>query len=514
MSAPRAWQPEEGDATAVQSLLAEACAGALPDWLESRRWFADKGRAIEGVTIEDALVERVGFDWVALSVARVTFVDGSTARYLLPLALTESPGDADVIVAVATAAGSGGLVDATDKPWFGGWLLDQFAAAAELVRGAWVFAAHPAADAAIAAARISPTMAVRAEQSNSSLRFGDLLILKLFRRPQPGVNPDEEVLRALGDVKFERVPRYVASISWRSGDGATYAVALAQGFVPNIGDGWTWMLQRLAGVARGSIDPGADSFAPEWALGRATGELHHALGAVQDPGFAPETTDSAAIEADARRTRLAIAETIQLLQERRRHLPDYLASRLPDAIAGLQALAERAQGYQAELNMRRIRVHGDYHLGQTLRTPDGDWTIIDFEGEPARSLSERRQPMSVLKDVAGMLRSFAYARGAAERAADVSRDRAATSRLEAWEAGARRAFLEGYRQALAATAMRLVPEDDEALARALAAWELDKALYEVAYEARNRPDWLELPLRSLLPDLVDQAADSASGAPA
>jgi maltose alpha-D-glucosyltransferase/alpha-amylase len=513
MSASRASQPEEGDATAVQSLLGEACAGALPDWLESRRWFADKGRGIEGIMIEDALIERVGLDWVALSVARVTFVDGSTARYLLPLALTDSPGDADVIAAVATGAVSGRVVDATEKPWFGGWLLDQFAAAAELVRGAWVFTAHPAADAAIAAARISPTMAVRAEQSNSSLRFGDILILKLFRRLQPGVNPDEEVLRALADVKFERVPRYVGSISWRSGDGATYAVALAQEFVPNTGDGWTWMLKRLAGVATGAIDPGVDEFAPERALGRATGELHRALGSVREPGFAPETTDGAAIDGDARRTRLAIDETIQLLQERRRHLPDELASRLPDVIAGLQALAERAQGYQAELNTRRIRVHGDYHLGQTLRTPDADWTIIDFEGEPARSLEERRQPTSVLKDAAGMLRSFAYARGAAERAADASRDRAAASRLEVWEAGARRAFLEGYREALVATAMRFVPEDDDAFARALAAWELDKALYEVAYEARNRPDWLELPLRSLLPDLVDQAAD-AGDAPA
>jgi maltose alpha-D-glucosyltransferase / alpha-amylase len=514
MSASRASQPDEGDATAVQALLAEACAGSLPNWLESRRWFADKGRTIDGVRIEDALVERVGFDWVALSVARVTFVDGSTARYLLPLALTESPGDADVIAVVATDAGRAGVVDAIDKPWFGGWLLDQFAAEAELVRAAWVFAAHQSADVAIAAARISPTMVIRAEQSNSSLRFGDILMLKLFRRLRSGVNPDEEILRALANVKFERVPRYVGSISWRSSDGATYAVALAQGFVPNIGDGWTWMLQRLAGVATGASDPEVDEFAPERALGRATGELHHALGAVQEAGFAAETADVAAIEADARRTRLAIDETIQLLHERRRHLPDELVSRLPDAIAGLQSLARRAQGYQAELNTQRIRVHGDYHLGQTLRTPDGDWTIIDFEGEPARTLEERRQPTSVLKDVAGMLRSFAYARGVAERAADAPHDRAAASRLEAWEAGARRAFLGGYRQALVPTALRLVPEDDGALARALAAWELDKALYEVAYEARNRPDWLELPLRSLLPDLVDQAADAAGGAPA
>jgi maltose alpha-D-glucosyltransferase / alpha-amylase len=512
MSSPSAAQP---DAAAVQALLEEACAGALPDWLETRRWFADKGRGISGMAIEDALVERAGLDWLALAVARVAFVDGGAARYFLPLMLTESPGDALIITRAAPGTASGVIVDATEKQWFGGWLLDQFGGVPELARGAWVFAARPGVGAEIAAARNSPTMAVRAEQSNSSLRFGDILIVKLFRRLQPGVNPDEEVLRALADVRFERVPCYVGSICWRSPDDATYAIALAQEFVANTGDGWAWMLQRLAGVAAGGFDPGTDQFAAERLLGRRTGELHVALGAVQGPEFVPETTDRAVIDENARRTLAAIEETNLLLQERRMHLPEQLMTRLPEAIAGLRALAERADGYRDELNTARIRVHGDYHLGQTLRTPDGDWAIIDFEGEPARSLAERRQRASVLKDVAGMLRSFAYARGAAERAAEASAvpDREARDRLAVWESGARRAFLEGYRQALAAAAMRFVPDDDEAFARALAAWELDKALYEVAYEARNRPDWLELPLRSLLPDLVDQAADSA-GAPA
>jgi maltose alpha-D-glucosyltransferase/alpha-amylase len=275
------------------------------------------------------------------------------------------------------------------------------------------------------------------------------------------------------------------------------------------------MLRRLAGVASGEFDPGTDQFAAERLLGQRTGELHVALGAVQDPEFVPGTTSPAVIDEDARRTLSAIEETILLLQDRRRHLPGPLMSRLPDAIAGLRALATRADGYRAELNTLRIRVHGDYHLGQTLRTLDEDWVIIDFEGEPARSLAERRQRASVLKDVAGMLRSFAYARGVAERAAEASPAAGeASGRLEVWESGARRAFLDGYRQALGAAAIPFVPNDDEAFARALAAWELDKALYEVAYEARNRPDWLELPLRSLLPDLIDQAADSAGGAPA
>jgi maltose alpha-D-glucosyltransferase/alpha-amylase len=515
MSSPSASQPDAVGA-AVQSLLREACVEALPDWLEKRRWFADKGRGISGIAIEDALVERVGLDWLALAVARVAFSDGGAARYLLPLTLTESPEAADVITEAVSGALSGVIVDATEKRWFGVWLLDQFAGVTELARGAWIFAAHAGAGAEIAAARNSPPTVVRAEQSNTSLRFGDILIVKLFRRLQPGLNPDEEVLRALAGVRFERVPRYVGSICWRSPAEATYAVALAQEFVANTGDGWTWILQRLAGVASGDFDPVSDQFAAERLLGERTGELHAALGAVPDPEFVPEMTDHAAIDEAAQRTLAAIEETILLLQERRRDLPDHLRKRLPDAIGGLRALAERADGYRDELTTLRIRVHGDYHLGQTLRTPDDDWVIIDFEGEPARSLAERRRRSSALKDVAGMLRSFAYARGVAERAAEVSSAaaREVRGRLDAWESGARHAFLEGYRHALGSAANRFVPDDSEAFARALAAWELDKALYEVAYEARNRPDWLELPLRSLLPDLVDQAADSADGAPA
>ena len=503
MSSSSASQPDVIDANAIHSLLRGACAGALPDWLEQRRWFADKGRGISEVIIEHAHVERVGMDWLALAVVRVTFVDGNAARYLLPLALSGISGAAEVTTVAATDDILGGIADATEKPWFGGWLLDQFAGATEQARGPWVFAASAGSGAEIAAARKSSTTALRAEQSNSSLRFGDILIVKFFRRLQPGLNPDEEVLRALATVGFERVPRYVGSVSWRSGDGATHAVALAQGFVPNIGDGWTWMLQRLNAVAAGTTDPQVDQFSPERLLGRRTGDLHVALGAIQEPEFTPEMADGAGIDENLQRTRAAIEETILLLQERTSQLPDYLITRMPDAISGLLALAERINGYQDEVNTLRIRVHGDYHLGQTLRTPNDDWAIIDFEGEPARSLEERRRRASALKDVAGMLRSFAYARGAAERVAEIAATPAANDRLQNWEVGARRAFLKGYRQGLASTTNRYVPEDDAAFGRALAAWELDKALYEVAYEARNRPNWLELPLRSLLPDLFD-----------
>ncbi|MGH8574332.1 MAG: hypothetical protein ACREX8_17410, partial [Gammaproteobacteria bacterium] len=184
-------------------------------------------------------------------------------------------------------------------------------------------------------------------------------------------------------------------------------------------------------------------------------------------------------------------------------LPQSLRANVPAMIAGLRKIAGRAEGFHDEATTQRIRVHGDLHLGQTLRTPDSDWKIIDFEGEPARPVEERRQKTSALKDVAGMLRSFAYARGAAERAIEVEANRGDQERLFAWETAARRVFLEGYRSAIRAAPVSLAPAAEDAFRRALAAWELDKALYEIAYEVRNRPDWIALPLRSLLPDLPD-----------
>jgi maltose alpha-D-glucosyltransferase/alpha-amylase len=424
----------------------------------------------------------------------------------LPFTLTESS-SGDVVVVPAAQSQNLAIADATETAWFGTWLLDQLEGLNIAARGAWNFVAHPAAGTLIAAARSRPASLMRAEQSNSSLRFGDVLMVKLFRRLQPGPNPDEEVLRALADAGFERVPRYIGSVFWCT-EGETFAVAVIQEFVPNIGDGWTWILQRLEGVATGILDPEDDGYHAERLLGQRTGELHDALGRLQDPGFEPQETDHGAIEADVRRTRTAIDETIGLLVQRQSHLPDKIRTQMPEMIDALRSLSDQTDGYGQEARSLRIRVHGDYHLGQTLRTLDGDWTILDFEGEPARSLAERRQRTSALKDVAGMLRSFAYARGAAERVANVAGDDAVSSRLREWEVRARQAFLEGYRQVLGVTALPLVPDSDDAFTRALTAWELDKALYEVAYEARNRPDWIELPLRALLPQFFAQPTDA------
>ncbi len=260
------------------------------------------------------------------------------------------------------------------------------------------------------------------------------------------------------------------------------------------------LLLRVADAATGhlAIDGGCSS--PEFLLGRRTAELHVALSRIDDPAFAPEAVDGVAVATEERRVRDGVGRTIVLLQENETRLPASLQIALPATLGRLRGLRARADGFREERSTWRIRVHGDFHLGQTLRTLDDDWSLIDFEGEPARPVAERRQKTSALKDVAGMLRSFAYARGTVEQSLNLAEHQNLLPRLAAWELQARQDFLEGYRGGVGDAPMQLVPTADDAFTRALAAWELDKALYEVAYEVRNRPDWIALPLRSLRSD--------------
>jgi trehalose synthase-fused probable maltokinase len=493
-----------GTAHDVAAMLAQALPSRLPDWLESRRWYADKGRAIANVTVEDVLADRSGDDWLALVIARLSFAAGHRARYLLPLAVAPRYSGNRAITVLDTIGGPVAIVDASETPQFGEWFLERLGGNDPAVADHWHFTRDDAGFPSLRRARATQATVSGAEQSNTSLRFGDVLMLKLVRRLQPGPNPDEEALRALAGVGFAHVPRYVGSASWRSPSGVALPIALAQAYVPNVGDGWSWILQRRLSPSAGMMSVDADALRAERLLGQRTGELHAALAGGGEPTFAPEAVNAESIASDGARTRAAIASAADLLSERAADLPPGLRGALPDVMQGLERLGERVNGYRSELGTWRIRVHGDYHLGQTLRTPDDDWTIIDFEGEPARPVAERRAKTSVLKDVSGMLRSFAYARAVAER--EMAGDAAAREPLPRWEQGARRAFLEGYLEALQAAPVRLVPADPDAFAAALAAWELDKALYEIAYEARNRPDGLGVPLRALLPGIDPQPA--------
>lgn len=294
---------------------------------------------------------------------------------------------------------------------------------------------------------------LNAEQSNSSLVYGDRFILKLFRRVVPGVNPDLELPQALATEHCTRVP---APVAWLEADGGEDPLVLGvlQPFLPDSEDGWALALRSLA--------RGEDFTAEAHALGRATAEVHAALAAAL-PTFTLGRSEAAAL-AEGMHERLdAAAQAVPALQ---RYVPGLRAAF--DALAD-PALTGRSWVAQ--------RVHGDLHLGQCLRGPDGHWSVIDFEGEPVKPLEERRLPQPRVRDVAGMLRSFDYAaRSHLPWAPD-------------WAERCRTAYCAGYAEASGSD-----PREEPELLRA---YETDKAVYEALYEARHRPDWLPVPLAAV-----------------
>jgi maltokinase len=311
---------------------------------------------------------------------------------------------------------------------------------------------------------VSRVRPMGAEQSNTSVVLDDRLVLKVYRRIHEGPNPDVEVTQALAAAGFEHVAAPTAT--WE--EHASH-LAVVQPYLAGGTDGWALALTSLRDLYAGDCDDPADcggDFAAESSrLGAVTGAMHVAL-------------------AEAFGTELATPGEWRASMERQ------LERVAPDAPWNAAARGVLGRLRDATSAGAAIRVHGDYHLGQVLRTDTG-WFVLDFEGEPARSLEERRLPSSPLKDVAGMLRSYQYATAVALRERDAPEWDALRPKSEAWEHRNRNAFLEGWFAVDGVGALLPAVLSDTLLA--LAAWELDKAVYEVAYERDHRPDWAEIP---------------------
>jgi trehalose synthase-fused probable maltokinase len=334
------------------------------------------------------------------------------------------------------------------------------------------------------------------EQSNSSIIYGDHIFLKLYRRLEHGMNPDAEILRFLSDRGFKHAPPFAGSIEYRNPSGDCCVLALATGLVPNNGDAWSFTLGVLkswfealqAGDVAGAAKIEDESLARAAQLGGCTGELHLALASeTSDPDFAAEplTTDDAralteSILASAR-------QVLDLIKTKHSSLP-LPARELAERFLALgPTLLNRTASLATSIAAAKIRTHGDYHLGQVLET-GGDFVILDFEGEPLRSLAMRRGKRSPFRDVAGMLRSFDYAAHAAlESHADFA------SQAAQWSAKAQLAFLDSWLSTTDGAVFRNPIRLDED--RLLEAFLLEKALYEIIYEINNRPTWLPIPLR-------------------
>ncbi|MFD7137532.1 phosphotransferase [Streptomyces sp. NPDC059894] len=291
------------------------------------------------------------------------------------------------------------------------------------------------------------------EQSNSSVVYGDTFILKLLRRVVPGVNPDLELPLALAREGCPRVP---APTAWMHAElgGEPYVLGVLQPYVQGAADGWELALRELA--------KGEDFAAEARALGRATAEVHTALARALPTATLGYAQLGPLVDGMTERLDAA-ARAVPALHP--------YAPALRTAFTALADLAAEGHTWTAQ------RVHGDLHLGQCLRAPSGQWALIDFEGEPARPLAERRMPQPTVRDVAGMLRSFDYAAHSADPPAP------------GWAEACRAAYCSGYAEVADAD-----PRTDPVLLRA---YETDKAVYEVVYEARHRPDWLSVPLSAI-----------------
>jgi trehalose synthase-fused probable maltokinase len=320
---------------------------------------------------------------------------------------------------------------------------------------------------------LSSARVITAEQSNTSIVFDDELILKVFRRLEAGVNPELELLRFLTDRDFPNVAQLAGWYAYL-GRPMDATLGVLQQFVRNGQDGWDLALDELQSVPEQFLSRLRR-------LGQVTGHMHTVLGSdASDPNFAPEEPST---EALALITATVEEEISRVFVE------------LPEEIEALDPIRGRGEEVRESLALlshagsfgRTIRHHGDFHLGQTLYADD-DWVILDFEGEPARSLPERRRKRSPLRDVAGMLRSFAYAVSAVE----ILRG---TPAPEGWEARAREEFLAGYMETVDSA---LIPSGDAAIERLLTVFELEKAVYELRYELNNRPEWIHIPVAGIV----------------
>jgi trehalose synthase-fused probable maltokinase len=429
--------------------LGRLASAFTPEWLAGQRWFRGKSRGVERVELIDAAEISATPGWLLLLEA--TDVGGNHARYLVPAASDgdafREPGDGDGVWRAL-----GGLMLS------GGEIIGA--------RGRWAFTRTPVATELLPDGALQSLSERRLEvqQSNTSVALGDALILKVYRLVEPGLNPEVEMNEFLTDVGFRAAPALGGSATYLL-DGEVHSAGMLQELVASTGDGWGWMLGRLTDQPDGP----AEALAAVAEIGRLTAEMHAALASRPDhPAFPARRATGDELSAWGRSALAQLDTALSALKGEPRDRLARAASRIAPGLDGVAA----ARG------ARVSRIHGDYHLGQLLRTAGG-FRVIDFEGEPARSLAERRAPASPLRDVAGMLRSLDYAAHASDSAGLGSAD------LADWLSAARAAFLGGYGG--------VSPGE----APLLAAFEIEKACYEVAYEANNRPDWVWLPLEAL-----------------
>jgi maltose alpha-D-glucosyltransferase/alpha-amylase len=509
-----------------------------PAYFKSKRWFGSKGRNIKDFKLIDYTTLTTEPKLSMSVLVQINYSEGAAEFYHLPLLVELSQAVApeiknqpySFVATISTAQGEYVAHDAFSDPNFAKLLFryiyetEQFATSS----GAGKFSFGKVGN-HLASPNVETVKLISTEQSNTSVVYNDSLILKCFRKLSAGKNPDFEIPYFLtAHTNFTHVPKLAGYIEYDRDQSETFSMGVLQDFIHNIGDGYNYSLNQLRnffqelevallnGTALNLNEEARTAQASTLAqpyiqaisqLGAITAELHNALAsaaAKEDPAFEPEVIQTADIElwhtsilqlidrvisTATNHLKNASASLRQQLETITKYKQDYL-----DVVGRLSVLE------QAGVN--KIRYHGDYHLGQVLKTEDS-FVILDFEGEPARTLAERRAKYWPLKDVTGMLRSFSYAASTVlfEEQARLEA-KVAASELEkwavTWEQLARQSFLEGYMEvAHQNQGAKFLPDNPEVLQQAMDVFETEKAFYELLYEINNRPNWIAIPLTGL-----------------
>ena len=526
--------------------------GLLPAFLTSSRWFGGKAKTVRSARFSDVLRIDVDGATMVLGFVEVSYAEGGVETYTVPMTAAFGK-EADqirrdhanaVIGSLNVVAPQGNqmglLYDALWNEDCVYFLLSSMGHRAQFQgsSGTLVASATPLFNDLAVSPATAPVSVMKAEQSNTSVKFGDRVIMKLYRRVEPGVNPELEIGRTLTSRGFRHSPAVVGALEYTHEGDEPITLALAQTFVPNQGNAWEYTLSQLSRYfdVVSALHPKQASFSPSTIpplesppatndpffgfldaarlLGRRTAELHLVLGeASHDQAFVPETCPSSYVQSRVQAMRLSATRSLTLLRGRMPVLSESDQEQGRQVLGQEDAILNRLSALSTVPSTTvRIRCHGDYHLGQVLYTGK-DFVIIDYEGEPARPLAERRAKHIPIVDLAGMIRSFHYAAHVALRQRLNRSTQPAAESLapwaEHWYQSARAAFLTGYR-AVAGQAP-FSPQSQQGFNLLLEVHVLEKAIYELTYELNNRPDWVTLPLTGILQCLDTSAAAVAPG---
>ncbi len=495
----------------------------LAPYLATKRWFAAKGHSIVRIELlEQGEWNTAQGSWL-LTIIEVYFANLTPQLYLLPLAICwEEDGGEEKIQAlepwtlarIRQKEHTGILYGAVGDDRFCRALVQGIGQNIDLSfgKGRVEFRSCPAFG-KIADGIEEPVRHPSLEQSNTAIFFGNRLFLKGYRRLQLGANPEVEVGRFLTEqAPIQHIAPVAGSIEFHSADGQTLTLALLQAYVENQGTAWNYavdyleryldeqLAEPISNSAEIQSDPHGYFLTLMSVLGRRTAELHQAFcKSTGDLAFEPEPITSEDLVVWSERLHIEAVITFDILKDHRDNLPIKLQAAIDGLLQQRSSLFELISPRNLEgISAAKSRYHGDYHLSQLLLV-ENDFVITDFEGEPARSLEERRQKHSPLRDVAGMLRSFSYA-------SSVAADRATTERpvdrhhlgplVQTWEKRVSEIFLKSYCDTI--EGYTVWPSDPGAAERLINFFIIEKALYELRYEMESRPDWLAIPLFSLL----------------